>query len=65
MMVSSLLVDALADPCSVLDSLYDDYQNGSKNETPDFPSFVSKHFSSVFESADAMEQVRTGSLLSL
>ena len=61
-MVSSLLVDALADPCAVLESLYDDFKKGENDAASDFPSLVAKHFANVFESNDALNQVRSSAV---
>jgi hypothetical protein len=52
-MVSSLLVEALNDPTRVLREIYD-----PSKEIDTFPSTVSGHFSKIFESFDAFQEVR-------
>jgi hypothetical protein len=52
-MVSSLLVDALNDPTRALKDIYDPYE-----EIDIFPRVVSSHFSKIFESANAFNEVR-------
>jgi hypothetical protein len=52
-MVSALLADALGDPTQALIDLY------GVGEHDDFSATVTSHFSSVFGSTDAFQQVRT------
>lgn len=57
-MVSSLLVDAINNPSSALEELYE-----SATPEPDFPAQVSTHFSKIFNTLDAFQQVRLSPLL--
>ena len=52
-MVSSLLVDALNDPIRALKDIYD-----PSKEIDNFPTHVASHFSKVFKSDDAFNEVR-------
>jgi hypothetical protein len=52
LMVSSLLADALQDPTRVLLELFDAY-----DAIDGFPDHVSRHFSGIFRSSDAFQEV--------
>ncbi|KAI5121017.1 hypothetical protein M0805_005963 [Coniferiporia weirii] len=55
-MVSSTFVDALASPTNALKHLFE--KSGiSESNSIDFPKIVSEHFSSVFASDDALDQI--------
>jgi hypothetical protein len=53
-MVSSLLVEALSSPTDVLLSFYDTYHREAINE---FPKAVTKHFSDIFRTEEALLEV--------
>jgi hypothetical protein len=55
-MVSSLLVEALSSPTDVLLSFHDTYDHEAINE---FPEAVTKHFSDIFKTEDALLEVRS------
>jgi hypothetical protein len=51
-MVSSILVDAINNPSTALSELYQ-----SAGQHADFPALVSSHFSNIFRSPGAFQQV--------